>query len=737
MMRRNLSRMKQNYRREKRVDKVLRKRGGQFVVVAALLISIITLSIALSIHRLSLQRLHLRYEPVEEFVMGLTSDLDRCLTHALHRASKEYYESGNLTLATNEGLNFVSNWTDSVITSYSPLGLRVGGDISFHFDWSEKVGQSSVYATNLKLDIESYGFKGWECRSGKSVLLNITNNYTDVTWLSEEGSPSNGTSLVFKLLQGKEEYLSPIPNLTNESVRVWVSLRSNTTVTGSVKELRYLGTGFYNITFTPRMNNNTGGLKLLVITPRDHIYVAASLPYQDIYITLRSQEATSPEPTDLGLIKIGNKNYEPREEPYPIDPTPPNGSYLIRYEPEDDYIFLNWTTTGQVYIKESEFGDSVVIMGNGTITAFYYKITFDNKKHQVSFSSREEDGTTENLGIISLNGTLYHLSKPNERKDNVKEGNYTLEYIPETGYKFSKWTSEDGVYISNPDSPYTEVKIYDKCEITAWYYKDFEIQLRSKSFEDSGPENLGSITFDGETYKLPNSTKKLKNDYPAEYNPHNSSYGFLFWEGTSSTVIPLDPWNITTTVKVIGSGTLTAIYNANSTPPHISQPWGTLYVYGEEGKVVGIIAPEYLIDDHSSHLASRASTGLYKQEMVLESPTTPWNITLGDYVDIYLYIRPNPPGRAKNMTVELGYNTTINNNIKYTQIGSVEIGPINEEKYYQPPELRINDTSGITIPEGSIIIMKVTIEFEDEHGTFFIYFGPAYPRSKIELCPTE
>ncbi|MEM2127497.1 MAG: hypothetical protein QXH67_04660 [Candidatus Bathyarchaeia archaeon] len=384
MKSKNLDRVKWYKGRSKRTKRVFKERRGQFVVAAALLISIITLSIALSVHKLSLHRLQLRYEPVEELVMGISSDLDRCLTYALHNATELYYNltsSGNNHSiaheeAKNEALRFISKWASSIITSYSPVGLMImmktnttneGGkiNIDFKIDWDNEYSGMSYIYTDFQLDIESYGFKGWVDHSGKYVKLYIDNSSLIIT--REE------ISLVFKLVQGKNEV--SIPNLTNYSVKLLNSDYSKELCNAT--ELKYLGKGFYNVSFPYRMNKSEL-LRILVITPLDHIYVSALLfcqieeePQEEFGLYLSSRERTN-KTKYLGMIFLNSTGY-----------SLPNGttiqdvpsSYSIKYVPNNSDEFLFWEYTGNVSltlnydINENE----IIVTGNGSLTAVYYR----------------------------------------------------------------------------------------------------------------------------------------------------------------------------------------------------------------------------------------------------------------------------------------------------------------------------------------------------------------------------
>ncbi|MEM2126901.1 MAG: hypothetical protein QXH67_01585 [Candidatus Bathyarchaeia archaeon] len=470
---------------------LISSRRGQFVIIAALLISLLTLSLSLSIHRLSLHRQQFIHQPVEELVLGLSSDLDRCLAHALGRASEKYYETGSNQLAGEEGRTFISKWVKSVIASYSSLGVGltmnsssgITGKINvdFNLEWGRERGLSQVY-TEFRLDIESYGFKGWMGHSGKYVKLDL---YPNLLKISEGACSEPGnTSLVFRLVEGKDFEEKPIPNLSIENIKVWVNLTRFTIVQGNITGLRYLGMGQYNVTFTPKVNNNTMGVSLMVITPGDRVYVAAFIPYRDIYITLRSQLNSSQTPTDLGFIKLGNTTYSPSEEPHPINP----GEYLLKYTPEDGYIFLNWTTTGQVSVDEPYSSlTKAAIYGNGTITAYYAPYSPPQPSPpeaglivNLMLKSRHiMNQLQENLGSITLDGEVYTLPKLLR----ILSEDPHVRYNPKnSSYTFIGWEAEGGVIPENSTSIETTLTLIGDGNLTALY--DLALETPPQNDED-------------------------------------------------------------------------------------------------------------------------------------------------------------------------------------------------------------------------------------------------------------
>jgi len=535
---------------------------GQFVIVAALLIALLTLSVALSIHQVNLHRQQLRYEPVEELVLGITTDLDRSLTHALSIATQQYYETGSKEKADSEGYNFISKWVRSIIASYPHLGIKMNinktkvglTDVYFDYNWGGEVGYSYGYA-KFDLDIDAYGFKGWVGHSGKFVLLKI---------FPESITPADqSTTFNFRILQGKDQPI-PIPNLTPESLKIRVNItRTSPPIPAIITNLSYLGGGNYKVTFSPRINiNYTFGVELTVVTPEDSIYVSTYFNKDvNVFVTLQSQEENSPVLTNLGLIQLGDIIYT-----LPNSSSPePGFSYFLRYTPENvSYTFLNWTTTGDVQVADPySVVTSVKIEGNGTITAFYSRYTPPKPAIvNLNLDSREEGELTRHLGNITLGLTKYTL--PANVTD-LPTGDYWLEYEPHnSSYFFVRWEwSGDVIPWSQGDNS-TMLTVYGNGTVIAVYgiqppiIKQVSVFLQSLEETLVPPGNLGKIQLGATLFGLPNSTTLLNGTYFLKYIPAEG-YTFLNWTITGDIIVQ-DPYSSTTSVTLNGNGTITAFY---------------------------------------------------------------------------------------------------------------------------------------------------------------------------------
>lgn len=439
---------------------------GQFVVIAALLIALLTFSVALSVHQVNLHRQQLRYEPVEELVLGLTSDLERALTHALGEASQEFNASGasDPVSADAEGKRFISKWTRSMLQSYSHLSMEVSPPTSlFYFDWGsrripEKVNQSQGLSwayTLFDVDIVAYGFMGGIEWKEKLVNLKIE-------------KPVQNT-LRFRLFQDDE----PIPNLTVDDLILNV-LGNDGWVVATVTSLEYLGAGNYIITFTPEILESIPGVELLVVTPEDQIYVQASYggwEERQATISLDGMGITPDISPDLGEIQLGETVYSlPNSTTTTIRAE--YNRYILKYVPLNaSYSFFNWTTTGDVLVGNTTTSVTWVdVYGNGGITAFYNFSSVVEPpllgNYSIVLDSRDLFYTSQSLGTITFNDTEFQL--PYELI--VPAGDYEIEYKPDGPYYVFLWWETTGNVIPwNSTGNPTRLEVMGNGTLTAIY----------------------------------------------------------------------------------------------------------------------------------------------------------------------------------------------------------------------------------------------------------------------------
>lgn len=104
---------------------LVRNKKGQFVIIIALLIAALTLAAVISIQGINIHSQSISYKPANEFLLGVTSDMNRALTFALSE-----YTDGVLNQGLTEGAaaavgsQFMESWKQSMLTSYSSYGIE-------------------------------------------------------------------------------------------------------------------------------------------------------------------------------------------------------------------------------------------------------------------------------------------------------------------------------------------------------------------------------------------------------------------------------------------------------------------------------------------------------------------------------------------------------------------------------------------------------------------------------------
>ena len=127
-----------------------RGKSGQFLIITALLITVMTMALVVSVQQTAFHRVKLRYKPVNELLLGLSSDLERSLTNALAKASQVFDETASFSNSVQVGKETVYGWKKAVVDSYSSLALRMNTaqEPTFAFNgWSTNNASSRVRLT--------------------------------------------------------------------------------------------------------------------------------------------------------------------------------------------------------------------------------------------------------------------------------------------------------------------------------------------------------------------------------------------------------------------------------------------------------------------------------------------------------------------------------------------------------------------------------------------------------------
>jgi|GEM_PF-6744544 len=251
-----------------------RNKQGQFVVIAALIIAVLALATIISVYEISMTNQSIVYKPVDEFLLGTTSDMNRALTVALSRYSLELVNGQEEAIANSSGQQFMEDWQQSLFSSYPNYGFKLNQPISTYFDcrWSINPGYSSALTT-YDFDVVSYGFLGWAGQTYKYVQLQLLN-------VSRDGSDQ--TNVTFQLTQSmlNKDNTVPISDMPQNPDPSVFQIGAYTAgepfnPVNTTSILTYLGNGVYSAVFN-QTRDLTQGIRLDLMT-NDRIWVSATL----------------------------------------------------------------------------------------------------------------------------------------------------------------------------------------------------------------------------------------------------------------------------------------------------------------------------------------------------------------------------------------------------------------------------------------------------------------------------
>lgn len=258
------------------MSRLIREKKGQFIIIAALLIAALTLATTISIHEINIHRQSITYRPVDEFLLGTTSDMNRVLTTSLANYTNSVINQ-NLTEteASITASQSITNWTESMLNSYSSYGIRMKEQLlpTWNCLWNA-TATYSLAAVTYDTDVDSYGFKGWMGRSYRYVQLQI--------FPGSIQNDSATSSFNFTLRESAINAYVTVPisglpqNPDNQSFRVGNYTPGQPFVPATEVSLQYYGNGNYRVTFNQLVNQTTLGVRLDLATPTDKVWISAN-----------------------------------------------------------------------------------------------------------------------------------------------------------------------------------------------------------------------------------------------------------------------------------------------------------------------------------------------------------------------------------------------------------------------------------------------------------------------------
>ena len=246
----------------------------------------------------------------------------------------------------------------------------------------------------------------------------------------------------------------------------------------------------------------------------------------------------------------------------PMDTTKLPAVYATSYSPASGYIFVRWETVGSMSVSNpTSVSTSLTVTGPGTLRAIYIYGTAQTQTTQTSsirLESVEDTGASKNKGSITLDGAVLSLPTDVTKPPAV----YSVSYSPASGYAFVRWETLGGVSVSSSTSVSTSLTVTGPGKLKAIYSITPQTLYRIdlKSGEDGGTtSNAGRITFAAVAYsQLPAQVSKVAGSYSISYTPA-TGYIFVRWQASGAIVVTQSS-SQSTTAKVTGQGTLTAVY---------------------------------------------------------------------------------------------------------------------------------------------------------------------------------
>ena len=558
-----------------------RNEKGQFVIIAALLISVLTLSLIAVIGQVALNSQVMDSKPVNELLLGITSDMERALTKSLSQYTYSYYTGES----SQPAFDTMTLWKKAILTSYSGLNLEMNDAFTPDFSSTKwQNGQARSAATiEYSIDVNAYGFKGWTGITSKYVNLQLFPN-------TIETSIPGQTTFEFQLNQSvvNGDQTQPIPNLTPDSIIVGTYCENQPVIPATEVTLRYLGSGNYAITFNEETNPNTRGVSLTIVTPDDNIWISTHY-YQEILLTFNTREASG-STSNLGTIRYIDTDYSGSgfDVAHPVTPSQHGEKYYLKYTPSTAYRFVGWSTNSPSniqFVSTTSATTAVTVLGTGTITATYESnsIPPPGSTHSLVLDSQSfNSASPTHEGTITFNTTPY-TSLPASLT--VPAGSNTVTFTaPNASTHFLYWQFSDNIFPTSPQAPTMTITVSGDAQATALYIVDDEnppppppppeqthtLILDSQSFNSAVPTHEGTITFNTTPYTtLPQSLTIQAGTNQITYTPPNASTHFLYW-AFSDNISPTSPQGATMTIVFSGDAQATAVYivdDENPPPP--------------------------------------------------------------------------------------------------------------------------------------------------------------------------
>jgi len=194
------------------IRRIKMNRKGQFIVIGAIIIAAFMFALILTMSQMNVQRQVLIPEPVDEVVLAVASDFERCFQVALASASKTYCATMDKSEAALKGEEVIKAWSMALLEAYKGYGMVIDLSVDstakgvvFDLICSEGYGRTRAYTT-FGMDVEGYGLRGLALTMSTIVELeiskvNITNEGSDVTMVFNVSKRAKGMGVPVEVVK--------------------------------------------------------------------------------------------------------------------------------------------------------------------------------------------------------------------------------------------------------------------------------------------------------------------------------------------------------------------------------------------------------------------------------------------------------------------------------------------------------------------------------------------------------
>ncbi len=232
-----------------------RNNKGQFLIASALLIAILFISVASLLSSTTITDVKLLKDDFRKDVTQIVSNFRGALALANSEVSKELelrssmYSYENYTTleeypdAEIYGAKMMTDWQNTILQQYAGRSINLTiTNLEFECEWNSSEYYFEYYSkasATLNLDMLSYGFYGLKQNVTSELRLQILDR-------TEQGKKAAFT------IQLQEENDLPVTDLEASLVKIFYmnGKATFTEVDPSNIGVTYLGSGFYNITFS-------------------------------------------------------------------------------------------------------------------------------------------------------------------------------------------------------------------------------------------------------------------------------------------------------------------------------------------------------------------------------------------------------------------------------------------------------------------------------------------------------